>query len=100
MTTLFQTPILGRLSSSCGGFGSLIVLRLMLPRTAPGSPSSLMSRSTVHRATDASPSPRCRFSVSQSSALPHVVVVGATAIRDFNSSCRAWRLDGVRERCS
>ena len=66
-------PVRGERGGSCGSpgraawavRGSLIVVRLTLPRTAPASPSSPMSRSTVQRAIGAIAAARCRLSVSQ-----------------------------------
>ncbi len=57
---------------SCGPFaaGSAMVVRLTLPRLAPRSPSSPMSRSTVHLATGDASSARSRLIWSQTLRAP------------------------------
>ena len=57
-------------SAGLAARGSLIVVRLTLPRTAPRSSSSPISRSTVHRAIGGASAGRSRFSVSQTFLAP------------------------------
>ena len=56
-----------RFTKSCGlaACGSLIVVRLTFPRTAPRRPSSAINRSTVQRAIGGAPPGRSRLRVSQ-----------------------------------
>ena len=61
--------VAGRLVQGYGG-GSLIVVFLTFPRTAPARPSSPISRSTVQRAIGGSSAGRSRFSVSQTFRAP------------------------------
>jgi hypothetical protein len=57
-------------SAGLAAFGSLIVVRLTLPRTAPRNSSSDINRSTVQRAIGGASTGRSRFSVSHTFRAP------------------------------